>query len=163
MGHPLRIAEPGLVYHALNRGNGRRTLFFDASSPSPSRRSNHLLTVCRYVERNALLPGLVAHAEDWPWSSLWRRTFGPASARVLLSEGPVPRPEGWTEYVNAPQNVAELEAVRRCVNRGQPFGASAWTQATADRLRLSQTLRPRGRPRQRPPEAEETEPQPRLF
>ena len=28
MGRPLRIAEPGLVYHALNRGNGRRTLFF---------------------------------------------------------------------------------------------------------------------------------------
>ena len=29
MGRPLRIAEPGLVYHVLNRGNGRRTLFKD--------------------------------------------------------------------------------------------------------------------------------------
>src|SRR5260370_7602215 len=28
MGRSLRIAEPGLVYHTLNRGNGRRTLFF---------------------------------------------------------------------------------------------------------------------------------------
>src|SRR5262249_33303890 len=27
MGRPLRSAEPGLVSHALNRGNGRRALF----------------------------------------------------------------------------------------------------------------------------------------
>src|SRR5258707_15821708 len=28
MGRSLSIAQPGLVYHALNRGNGRRPLFF---------------------------------------------------------------------------------------------------------------------------------------
>ncbi len=30
----------------------------------------HLLTVLRYVERNALRAGLVERAEQWPWSSL---------------------------------------------------------------------------------------------
>lgn len=29
MGRPLRVAPGGLVYHALNRANGRLTLFDD--------------------------------------------------------------------------------------------------------------------------------------
>ncbi|MSO45289.1 MAG: hypothetical protein EXQ59_00765 [Acidobacteria bacterium] len=35
---------------------------------------DHFLRVCRYVERNALRATLVTRAEEWPWSSLWRRT-----------------------------------------------------------------------------------------
>ena len=33
----------------------------------------HFLMVCRYVERNPLRAGLVVHAEEWPWSSLFQR------------------------------------------------------------------------------------------
>ncbi len=32
----------------------------------------HLLTMLRFVERGALSARLVARAEDWRWSSLWR-------------------------------------------------------------------------------------------
>ena len=38
---------------------------------------HHLLTVMRYVERNALRAKLVERAEDWEWGSLnWRRAPG---------------------------------------------------------------------------------------
>jgi len=48
---------------------------------------------------------------------------------------------------------AELAAVRRSLERGRPIGNERWTLATAERLGLMSTLRPRGRPRVR--EAEE--------
>ena len=40
----------------------------------PIERDEHLLTVCRYVERNALTAGAAKRAEDWRWSSLYVRT-----------------------------------------------------------------------------------------
>lgn len=40
-----------------------------------------------------------------------------------------------------------MEALRRCVARGQPFGDEAWVAKTADAMGLASTLRPVGRPR----------------
>lgn len=37
----------------------------------PIEHDKHLPRVLRYVERNALRVGLVARAEEWPWSSLY--------------------------------------------------------------------------------------------
>ena len=36
----------------------------------------HFLSVCRYVERNALTAKLVERAEEWRWGSLWARRRG---------------------------------------------------------------------------------------
>jgi Transposase and inactivated derivatives len=58
----------------------------------------HFLSVCRYVESNALRAGLVERAELWPFSSLSRTTT--RDGRSLLSEWPSPRPDGWLEMVN---------------------------------------------------------------
>ena len=46
----------------------------------------YLLTVCRYVERNALRAKLVDRAEAWRWSSLWRTEYGDAQQKALVSE-----------------------------------------------------------------------------
>ncbi|MDR3633584.1 MAG: transposase [Isosphaeraceae bacterium] len=226
MGRPPRAAAGGLIYHALNRANARRTIFEDrgdygaflgvlaealAGHPTrlladcimpthfhlvlwpradgelsdfmrwltlthtqrwhahlrsagtghlyqgrfkafPVEGDEHFLTVCRYVERNALRAGLVARAEDWPWGSLhqWcgegsRRS--PAEAVPSLSAWPMRRPPKWVERVNAALSAEEEAAVRRSMERSQPFGRSAWQSATAARLGLESTLRPRGRPR----------------
>jgi putative transposase len=107
----------------------------------------YLYQVLRYVERNALRANLVAQAEDWRWGSLWRRVHGSAAQKALLSEWPLPQPRQWKALVNTPQTEQELEALRRCVNLGQPFGSEGWVQRTARKLGLESTLRPRGRPR----------------
>ena len=147
MGRPLRVAPGELIYHVLNRANGRQRLFDDdgdyraferVMTQACSRVSmrllaycvmpnhwhlvvwprqdgdlsrfmnwltlthtqrwhthrqtvgtghlyqgrfksfvvqtdEHLLTVCRYVERNALRAGLVERAEAWRWRARWVR------------------------------------------------------------------------------------------
>ena len=54
---------------------------------------DHYLSVCRYVERNALRANLVARAEDWPWSS--RHAWGRPTLQPLSDTGPVPRLADW--------------------------------------------------------------------
>jgi putative transposase len=114
----------------------------------PIEQDEHLLTVLRYVERNPVRAGLVRRAEQWAWSSArhWKEANPPA----YLSSGPVPRPTPWLARVNQALSVAELEVLRRCVDRGTPYGKQSWSEQTARRLGLESTLRPRGRPRKQP-------------
>jgi hypothetical protein len=49
------------------------------------------------------------------------------------------------------QSEAELAALRRSVSRGRPYGSEVWVQDIVQRLGLQATIRPRGRPRKRPP------------
>ena len=109
----------------------------------PIEEDEHLISVLRYVERNALRAELVARAEDWKWSSLtgWLR------GDPLLWRGEVPlRDDRWLERVNEPLSAGDLSRLRLSVERGRPYGAEAWTEETARRLGLESTLRPRGRP-----------------
>jgi putative transposase len=111
----------------------------------PIERDEHLMTVLRYVERNALRAGLVRKAEDWHWSSL-----GPLKSHIsstFLHPGPIERPRGWNKWVNEPMNEIEEESIRRCVNREAPYGRSAWVKHTATALGLESSINSRGRPR----------------
>jgi putative transposase len=110
----------------------------------------YLLTVCRYVERNALRAGLCERAEQWRWSSLGRREFGDAECRTVLSPWPVDMPQDWVRRVNRAESQRELEALRRCVNRGQPLGSEVWVDQMTKRFDLDSAFRPRGRPPKEP-------------
>jgi len=111
----------------------------------PVEGDEHFYRVVRYVERNALRAGLVQRAQEWRWGSLWRRERG--QGPPLLSDWPLAEPSDWPDLVNQPQTEAELEAIRRCVQRGSPYGSTRWTENIAEQLGLEATLRPRGRPR----------------
>ena len=80
------------------------------------------------------------------WSSLWHRLPGSAT-ESWLSRWPIPAPADWVRRVNRPLTDGELEAMRRGVQRGQPYGGERWVQLTVKRLGLESSLRPRGRPR----------------
>ena len=82
-------------------------------------------------------------AEDWRWSSLWRRLKGNSEQRFVLSSWPLPRPRAWKDFVNEPQTDADVKGIRRSVARGQPFGSEAWIKQTASHLGLESTLRGR--------------------
>ena len=112
----------------------------------PVEADEYFYQVMRYVERNALRSNLVTRAEAWRWGSLWRRVCGKPSDRKWLSEWPLPVPRGWKDLVNQPQTETELEAIRRSVARGQPYGNDAWRKHTAVELGLESTMRSRGRP-----------------
>ncbi len=116
----------------------------------PVQDDDHFHLVCRYVERNALRAGLVDRAEDWQWGSLWRWAQKSDQDPKLLSAWPVARLPRWIDRVNAALSEQELDAVRRCAQRGTPLGDVRWVESTARRLGLESTMRPRGRPRVRP-------------
>jgi putative transposase len=106
---------------------------------------HHLLTVMRYVERNALRANLVERAEDWKWgSAAWRLE---RRSPVELAPSPLPLPSYWRHLVNEPQTAAEVEAIRTCVNRQRPFGDPHWVEDRAKELGIEQSLMPMGRPR----------------
>ena len=129
-------------HHNHNQSSGR--LWQGRFKAFLVQEDDHLLTVARYIERNALRARLVKRAEDWPWGSLsWRLGL---QRGVAISACPVCLPRGWLEYVNSPQTGAELEALRACVNRQRPFGNADWTALTATELGLTSSLRPVGRP-----------------
>lgn len=134
-------------WHAHRHSTGSGHVYQGRFKSFPVQEEEYFLTVCRYVERNALRANLVQRAEDWRWSSLWRWSQGTTTEKALLSAWPVRRAANWIEYVNAPQSEAELTALRRSVNRGSPFGDQPWTEQIVTRLSLESTLRPLGRPR----------------
>ena len=107
----------------------------------------HVLTVCRYVERNPLRAQLVDRAEAWRWSSLWQTTNGDTPQQVLLSEWPISRPTDWMAWVNAEEGAAELPRLRQSVVHGQPFGQTEWVTMMIERFGLVSTVRSEGRPK----------------
>ncbi len=141
-------------YHKHHPGSGH--IWQGRFKSFPIAEDKHLLTVLRYAERNPLRAKLVKRAEQWEWSSAgyWQEREGRPS---YLISGPVRRPKDWLGWVNQSVRLAdigELEALRRSVNRGTPFGADAWVARTAEQLGLQATLRPRGRPRKTEVESE---------
>jgi putative transposase len=133
-------------WHAFHRSAGTGHLYQGRFKSFLVQADAHFLTVCRYVERNALRAGLVDRAEQWRWSSLWCYCRARRSAPAWLATWPVERPRNWIGWVNEPQTETELEALRQSVQRGCPFGREAWVRIAAERLGLHTTLRPRGRP-----------------
>lgn len=137
-------------WHAHRRSAGSGHVYQGRFKSFPIQDDDHFYTVCRYVERNALRAGLVSRAEEWRWGSLGPAPFlGDDSVSLSLSPWPIPRPADWVERVNLALSAGEEEALIRSLRRSQPFGTSEWTEATARRLGLEATMRPRGRPRKK--------------
>ena len=137
-------------YHAHYHTSGEGHVYQGRFKSFPVQGDEHFLTVCRYVERNALNAGLVRRAENWRWGSLWRWLQPTEPAPSLLSPWPIPRVANWIEVVNEPLTDKELARIRRCAQRGAPLGDDTWVESTVQRFGLESTLRPRGRPQTRP-------------
>jgi putative transposase len=134
-------------WHSHRHSTGSGHLYQGRFKSFPVQEDEHFYTVARYVERNALRANLVRRAEQWRWGSLFRWQRGSAEDSKLLAAWPVPRKANWIDHVNVPQTEAELQAIRRSVDRGSPFGDEAWSDRVVRRLGLETTLRPRGRPK----------------
>jgi len=138
-------------WHAHHHTAGTGPLYQGRFKSFPIQKDEHFLTVCRYVERNAVRANLVKSAQQWPWGSLAKRLAKQPPAWLLrMPQWPVDPPAGWTARVNRAESAAELEKLRQSVKRGCPYGDDRWQNRTAKQLGLESTLRPRGRQRVRP-------------
>ena len=134
-------------WHAHRQSTGSGHVYQGRFKSFPVQDDEHFLTLCRYVERNALRANLVDRAESWRWGSLYRWKFGNAEEKKLLAKWPIPRRPGWIDQVNTAVSESELVAIRNCAKRGSPYDASSWLETTVSRLSLDSTIRPRGRPK----------------
>jgi len=135
-------------WHAHRGTRGTGPVYQGRFRSFPIQEDRHFLTVCRYVERNALRAGLVERVRDWPWSSLSRRRRKDAGDWLAdKRDWPVEPPRDWESFVERPQTDGELETLRRSVVRGAPYGDPAWRKRVAVRLKLGSSLRDPWRPR----------------
>jgi putative transposase len=137
-------------WHAHYGTTGEGPLYQGRFKSFPVQEDGHFLTVCRYVEANAVRAGLADRAEGWQWCSLWSRRASNAAMTRCLAEWPVARPQGWLAEVNRAMREETLKEVRQAAARGTPLGTESWRTRMAARLGLDLTLRPRGRPRKQP-------------
>jgi putative transposase len=134
-------------WHAHRHSTGHGHLYQSRFKSFAIQQDEHFLSVCRYVERNPLRANLVRRAQDWPYSSMAARLDKEHVLAGRLCEWPVERPRDWVNLVNQPQNEDEVAALKRAMEREQPFGSEQWALRTARRLGVESSLRPRGRPR----------------
>ena len=133
-------------WHALRGTVGTGHVYQGRFKAFPVFSDSHFLRLCRYVERNALRAGLVARAEDWPWSSLAQRAG--RLPLISLVDWPVPRPPDWNALVQL-DVIEETHELRQAVIRSSPYGPEDWRNHIARQLQLERSLAPVGRPRAR--------------
>ena len=85
-------------WHAHRHSNSQGHVYQGWFKSFPMQDDQHFITVCRYVERNALRANLAASAKDWRWNRLWRCSQGTTKDKQVLSPWPVrvplEQPEG---------------------------------------------------------------------
>lgn len=115
----------------------------------------YLLACCRYIELNPVRARMVAHAQDYPWSSFGSRMQLKPDSQLLdghpcydaLAPTDVERRERYEQFVNAGIPESELRLIRDAVNRSQLTGGARFVdeieQITGARLEM----RGQGRPK----------------
>ena len=137
-------------YHAHYRTAGEGHLYQGRFKSFPVQSDEHFLSLCRYVERNAMSGGLCKQPDQWRYGSLWRWKHGSTNEKKLLAPWPIARQSNWIDWVNMALSKKEQEQLSWCIKRGCPFGDEGWVESIARRLKLESTMRPRGRPKKLP-------------
>ncbi len=133
-------------YHVQHKTVGSGHLYQGRYKSFFVQTESYLLQLLKYVEQNPLRAKLVKKAEDWKWSSLYRRENGTMVQKKLLSEWPIDTPQDYLVWVNE-QDTNMVEEVRGCITKGKPFGSIDWTLKMIDKYDLSSTIRGSGRPK----------------
>ena len=107
---------------------------------------HYLLTLLRYVERNALRANLVAARRRLALGKLVLAKCVLRTGRTRRRRPSSYRTGGHSSSISR-MTAAELEAIRTSVNRQRPFGDPEWVKEKASEAGLDQSLVDVGRPR----------------
>jgi len=113
----------------------------------PVETNEYAQQLIQYIEQNPLRAKLVKKAEDWRWSSLYRREKGNQKEKQLLSELPIELSKNYLELVNTLPEEEVLNIMRTSINKGTPFGSEYWIDKIVKKFGLENTLRGVGRPK----------------
>jgi len=104
----------------------------------------HLLAAVRYVELNPVRAGLVARAQEWPWSSAKAHLTGRDDELVTL-RAMTERVDDWQAYLDAGLSEGEAERIRYGERTGRPLGSDSFVEKLEKAL--ARRLRPQKRGR----------------
>jgi putative transposase len=131
----------------VTKSVGEGHLYQGAYKSFPIEVDQHLNTVIRYVEQNPLRAKLVHKAEDWQWSSLYRRQRNNKEDQKLLSDLPTELPINYLQSVNTLLKEDDISDVRHSITKGAPFGGDVWVGEMVEKYNLASTMRGPGRPK----------------
>ena len=102
----------------------------------------HLWRAIRYVELNPVRTGLVACAEEWPWSSARAHVLGLSDplldpARPFATgaaDEATGRPMPWAQWLQQGLTGEEAEAIRHATRTGRPCGSETFVRMLENRL-----------------------------
>ena len=134
-------------WHASKNTIGQGHLYQGRYKSFICRKDNHFIALIRYVERNAKKADLCKLAQDWKWSSIYKREYGSEEQKKILSEWPVDAPKDYLSLVNQNQGIDEEKAIENSINKSNPYGDNNWVEKVVKKFGLEQTLRKVGRPK----------------
>jgi putative transposase len=138
-------------WHIRNGTIGRGHLYQARFKSFAVQDDRHLLTVCRYIERNPVRAKLSEAATNWRWSSARDHVRGNHNGdRPELERLPVDVPEDWGRWLRDPEDTKDLERMRSHLATDVPFGDEAWATLAGQTLGVPSRPRGRGRPRKEP-------------
>jgi len=101
----------------------------------------------RFIETNPIRWGLVAHAEDYAWSSARSHVEGTPDPVLRNGSFLADRIGDWREYLLGVKNEIVLGQVRRNLKTGRPAGDTAFVNKLEELTGRRLEALPRGRPR----------------
>lgn len=134
-------------WHTKKKTVGQGHLYQGRYKSFLCQKDDHLLNLIRYVERNAKKANIVNSAENWKWSSVWRREKGTDKHKKLLSSWPIAQPKNYLEILNQPQTMEEEKTLEKSITKDVPYGSKNWVVKIVKKFGLEQVLRGVGRPR----------------
>ena len=152
---------------ALNQAEGRSGHLWQNRFFSCPMDQSHLFSAMRYIELNPVRAGMAATAWEWPWSSARAHTAAETPDPVLSCDwieyfGRWEHGE-WKEILSVCDPAAECEAVRRATRTGEPLGPREFVADLERRAGKRLRVFERGRPKKKPPCAEDRARQGSLF
>jgi putative transposase len=129
-------------WHRERKTIGGGHLYQGRYKSFPVETNEYLLQLIRYVERNPVRAKLVPRAEDWKYSSLYRRQ---QNTDRWLADTILPLPADYLAWVN--RSDEDLDRLRKSVNKGTPLGSDDWVLDMVESYGLGATVTEQGRPR----------------
>jgi putative transposase len=107
---------------------------------------DYFVHASRYVGLNPVHAGLVARAEDWPWSSVRAHLSGHDDALVRVAPLQLRVRTDLPRFFEADVGSEALRKLRRATSTGRPLGGAEWLKAIEKSAGRSLAEPKRGRP-----------------
>jgi putative transposase len=141
------------VQHFNNRYHRTGTLWEGRYKSSLVDSENYLLRCYRYIELNPVRAHMVAHPEDYSWSSVNANAFGrpdavlsPHAAFLALGMDRGSRLRNYRALLGQPVSEDEISKIRAHINQGKALGSTTFQEQIEELIGRSVGLKPKGRP-----------------